>query len=212
MSSIIPGNYYAPSVYIQGDLESGLLTSRHGDRLLALPQSLIEAIYTGLEYETGQAMKLVLRHCGRMWGKEFFRRFASELSDYYGKPLTELEMGIFLQSLQQAWKTHGWGTFGVDWTYQEQGILIIQIQHSPFTALFPATPERPMGYLEAGMLATWFSQLTGRDLNCVQTTSTALGSPVDTFVITAAERLKDAESWVESGESHDQVLAKLCQT
>ncbi|MEN9271226.1 MAG: 4-vinyl reductase, partial [Thermostichales cyanobacterium HHBFW_bins_127] len=83
---------------------------------------------------------------------------------------------------------------------------------SPFSSLFPGTPQRPMGYLEAGMLAAWFSQLTGRDLNCVQTTSIALGAPVDTFVITAAERLKDAEAWVEAGESHDQILAKLCQS
>lgn len=48
-------NYYAPSAYLQGDLESGLLESRHGDRLLALPEALLRGIYTGLEYETGQA-------------------------------------------------------------------------------------------------------------------------------------------------------------
>ncbi|GAB4210862.1 MAG: hypothetical protein OHK0012_02240 [Synechococcales cyanobacterium] len=205
----IPSNYYAPSVYVQGDLESGLLSSRRGDRLLALPQPLIEAIYSGLEYETGQAMKLVLRHCGRMWGKEFFRRFANELTDYHHKSLTELEMGVFLQNLQQAWKTHGWGTFAIDWSYQDQGLLVVHIQNSPFTALFPADVPRPMGYLEAGMLATWFSQLTGRELNCVQTTSMVLGAPVDTFVITAAERLKDAETWVDNGQTHDQVVQQL---
>ncbi len=204
-------NYYAPSAYLQSDLESGLLESRHGERLLAIPEALLRGIYTGLEYETGQAARLVLRNCGRMWGKEFFRRFAQELSDYYQKPLAELEMGIFLQNLGQAWKTHGWGLIEVDWTYKDQGVLVVSIRNSPFAALTPAHFTRPMGFLEAGLLGTWFSQLTGQDLACVQTTSEALGAKSNLFVLTTATRLKEGEAWVDSGLSHDQVLEKLLQ-
>jgi predicted hydrocarbon binding protein len=204
-------NYYAPSAYLQGDLESGLLESRHGDRLLALPEALLRGIYTGLEYETGQAARLVLRNCGRMWGKEFFRRFAQELSDYYQKPLSELEMGLFLQNLKQAWKTHGWGLIDIDWTYKNQGVLVVSIRNSPFAAATPPHFKRPMGFLEAGLLATWFSQLTGQDLGCVQTTSEALGAKSNLFILTAAARLKEGEAWVDSGLSHDQILEKLLQ-
>ncbi|MGQ9838627.1 MAG: V4R domain-containing protein [Cyanobacteriota bacterium] len=204
-------NYYAPSAYLQSDLESGLLKSRHGDRLLALPEALLRGIYSGLEYETGQAARLVLRNCGRMWGKEFFKRFAQELSDYYQKPLAELEMGLFLQSLGQAWKTHGWGVIEIDWTYKDQGVLVISIRNSPFAALTPSHFTRPMGFLEAGLLGTWFSQLTGQELICVQTTSEALGAKSNLFVLSTATRLKDGEAWVDSGLSHDQVLEKLLQ-
>jgi len=204
-------NYYAPSLYLQSDLESGLLESRHGDRLLALPETLLRAIYTGLEYETGQAARLVLRHCGRMWGKEFFRRFAQELSDYYQKPLAELEMGLFLQNLKQAWKTHGWGLIDLDWTYKDQGVVVVSIRNSPFAAATPPHFKRPMGFLEAGLLATWFSQLTGQDLACVQTTSEALGAKSNLFILTAANRLKEAETWVDAGLSHEQILEKVLQ-
>ncbi len=208
----IPGNYYAPGAYVQGDLEAGLLESRHGDRLLALPEPLLKAIYTGLEYETGQAARLVLRNCGRMWGKEFFRRFATELTDFYQKPLAELEMGLFIQNLQQAWKTHGWGSLTLDWNYKDQGILIARILNSPFAAMTPTHFTRPMGFLEAGLLATWFSQLTGRELVCIQTASEALGAETNLFILTAAERIKDGEAWVDEGQTHDQILEKLLQS
>jgi hypothetical protein len=131
------------------------------------------------------------------------------LTEYYQKPLAELEMGIFLQNLQQAWKTHGWGLLTMDWTHQEQGILIIKIVNSPFAAMIPVTISRPSGHLEAGLLATWFSLLTGRDLNCIQTTSEALGADSNLFVITTTERLKEGEAWIDAGLSHDQILENL---
>jgi predicted hydrocarbon binding protein len=205
----IAGNYYAPKVYVQSDLESGMLTSRHGDRLLALPKAFIQALYSGLEYETGQAARLVLRNCGRMWGKEFFRRFATELTDFYLKPLPELEMGLFVQNLNQAWKTHGWGVLTVDWNHKDQGILVIRISNSPFAAMTPAHHTRPMGFLEAGLLSTWFSQLTGRSLACVQTASESLGADCNLFIITAEDRLKEGEAWVDAGLTHEQILEKL---
>ncbi|NJL99537.1 MAG: 4-vinyl reductase [Synechococcaceae cyanobacterium SM2_3_2] len=208
-STPVLGNYFAPSVYIQSDLESGLLSSRHGDRLLAMPESLLLAIYSGLEYETGQASRLVLRHCGQKWGKEFFRRFASELGDAYQRPIADLDMGVFLQNLKQAWRAHGWGILTLDWTHQDRGILIIRVTHSPFAALLPKHHTRPMGFLEAGLFGTWFSQLTGRDLGCVQTSSQALGSPSDQFVVTTVERIKNAETWVDEGQTHETVLEKL---
>lgn len=43
----LPGNYFAPDAYIKGDFESGLIENRRGDRLLALPETLIQAIYAG---------------------------------------------------------------------------------------------------------------------------------------------------------------------
>ena len=203
------GNYYAPKTYVQSELESGLLTSRHGDRLLALPASLLKGIYSGLEYETGMASRLVLKHCGRMWGKEFLRRFAAELGECYGQSLADLEMGLFIQNLQQAWKTHGWGILTLNWLHKDQGVLIVEIRNSPFSALAPAHITRPMGFLEAGLLSTWFSQITGRELGCIQTQSEALGAETNLFLITTTERLQEAEAWVDSGLSHQQVLEKI---
>lgn len=81
----LPGNYFAYDAYVKGDLELGLLENRLGGRLLGLPSTLLEAIYTGLEQETGQATRLVLFNCGRWWGKIFMSVFVKKSANIMTK-------------------------------------------------------------------------------------------------------------------------------
>lgn len=205
----VPGNYFASDIYVQGDLELGLLENRRGDRLLALPETLIQAIYTGFDKETGQATRLVLFNCGRWWGKNFYARFCEELSDYYGIALADMGMVEFLQSLQQCWVTHGWGKIDLDQTYQQQGFLVIKIWNSPFAKLSPRT-ERPVCFLEAGILSSFFSQLTGRELHCVQTACESLGAEYNQFVLGLTNRLEPVEEMVENRLDHEAIMQQLC--
>lgn len=212
----IPGNYFAPDVYVHSDLELGLLENRRGDRLIALPEPLIKAIYAGLDKETGQAARLVLINCGRWWGKNFYARFREELSDYYGQSLAEMPMVEFLQSLQQCWKTHGWGKLDLDLTYQQQGFLVVQIWNSPFATHIPkeegihsTLQHQPACFLEAGILGTFFSQLTGRELECIQTSCESLGADCNRFVLGLAKRLEPVEQMVLEGQSHNAIMDAL---
>ncbi len=206
----LPGNYFAPQVYIQGDLELGLLENRQGERLLALPDNLIESIYLGLEAETGQAARLVLFNCGRWWGKNFYSRFCEELTDYYNKAISDMEMVEFLQCLQQCWKTHGWGRLDLDQSYYHQGFLQIQIWNSPFAEKAPDW-KRPVCFLEAGILEAFFSQLTGRELKCVQVACESLGAEYNCFILGLSTRLKPAEAWVDEGLDRQTIMARLCE-
>ena len=133
----LPANYYASEVYVRGDLEMGLLESRRGDRLLALPETLIQAIYAGLAKETGQASRLVLFNCGKWWGKNFYNRFRDEVSAYYDTSFTDMPMADFLQALKQCWITYGLGKFDLDQTYHSRGFLVIKTWNSPFARLAP---------------------------------------------------------------------------
>jgi predicted hydrocarbon binding protein len=206
----LPGNYFAFNAYVRGDLELGLLENRRGDRLLALPDTLLRAIYTGLEQETGQATRLVLFNCGRWWGKHFYVRFCEEVGEYYQKPVGQMEMIEFLQCLQQCWKTHGWGTLEMDANHGRQGFLLIRTTNSPFVSSAPKW-ERPVCYLEAGLLSTFFSQLTGRDLHCIQTTCESLGADCNCFILGLESRLKGVEAMVDEGQDHDTIFRQLCQ-
>ncbi|MEB3828916.1 V4R domain-containing protein [Phormidium sp. CCY1219] len=206
----LPGNYFAYDVYVRGDLELGLLENRRGDRLLAVPETLIDAIYAGLEEETGSAARLVLFNCGKWWGKNFYVRFCEEINEYYGKPIAEMEMVEFLQCLQQLWKTNGWGILNFNQEYYDRGFLAVKTKHSPYTAKAPNW-KRPVCFLEAGILSAYFSQLTGRDLHCVQTACESLGAEFNIFVLGLSDRLKPAEAWVAQGEDHDTIMTKLCE-
>jgi predicted hydrocarbon binding protein len=205
----IPGNYFASDAYVQGDLELGLLENRRGERLLALPEMLLQGIYAGLEKETGQASRLVLYNCGRWWGKNFYARFCEELTDYYQTPLADMPMVEFIQCLEQCWITHGWGKITLDQSYQDQGFLVVTIQNSPFIKHAPVG-DQPVGYLEAGALCAFFSQLTGRELHCLQTTCESMGADSNRFVLGLPKRLEPAETMVTNLD-HDAIMQQLCR-
>ncbi|MGE5659851.1 MAG: V4R domain-containing protein [Actinomycetota bacterium] len=206
----LPGNYFAPDAYVRGDLELGLLENRRSSRLLALPMTLIQAMYAGLEQETGQAARLVLFNCGRWWGKNFYARFCEEVSEYYHQAISDMEMVQFLQCLQQCWKTHGWGIFNLDPSYSERGFLLVTIKNSVFAAKAPKW-NRPVCFLEAGILSAFFSQLTGRDLYCVQTLCESLGAESNCFILGLSDRLKSVEAMVDEGQNHEKIMNYLCE-
>lgn len=204
----IPGNYYATDAYVRSDLEMGLLENRRGDRLLALPETLIEAMYSGLDKETGQATRLVLFNCGRWWGKNFYTRFREEVTDYYNVALADMPMVDFLQCLQQCWITYGWGRVELDQSYHHRGFLVIKTWNSPFAHHAPHL-NRPVCFLEAGVLSSFFSQLTGKELGCVQTSCESLGADCNQFILGLEKRLQSVEAMVEEQLDHETILQKL---
>lgn len=205
----LPGNYYASGTYIQGDLEHGLLESRRGDRLLALPHALIQGIYAGLDEEVGQAAHLVLFKCGHWWGKSFYARFYEELQEYHGQSLPDMEMIEFLQNIQQYWRTSGWGTFELDLSYYSQGFLVIETRNSPFAMEAPQS-DKPVCSLEQGIFSAFFSQLTGHELYCIQTTCESLSAECNRFILGLPNRLKPIEVCIEEGHSHEMIMTRLC--
>ncbi|MBD2101160.1 V4R domain-containing protein [Leptolyngbya sp. FACHB-261] len=204
-----PGNYFAPASYIRGDLELGILENRRGDRLLALPETLVRSIYVGLERETGQASRLVLFNCGRWWGKNFFARFSEEVSDYYGVSLNEMEMALFLQCLRECWVAHGWGKLDFERSYEQRGFLVLTTTGSPFAEQMQNSTRMSCA-LEAGILSSFFSQLTGRSLHCVQTSCESIGAPTNHFVVGLKERLAPVEAFLGEGLDHASIMARLC--
>jgi uncharacterized protein len=204
----VPGNFFAPDIYVRGDLEAGLLENRQGDRLLAVPETLIQAIYAGLNRETGQAASLVLFNCGRWWGKSFYTRFCEQVTSYYSLPLADMPMVEFLQALQECWIAHGWGKIELDQSYQQRGFLIVKGRNSAFARLAPKQ-QQPVCHLEAGVLSSFFSQLTGKDLHCVQTSCESMGADCNRFLLGLSQRLAPVEKMVTNLD-HDAIMQQLC--
>ncbi|MDX2257105.1 MAG: 4-vinyl reductase [Pseudanabaenaceae cyanobacterium bins.39] len=204
----IPANFFDYQAYVKGDLEIGLLENRRGDRLLAVPDTLISSLYAGLAKETGQASRLVLFNCGKWWGKNFYTRFTESLEEYYSQNLAEMDMVTFIQSLKACWVTHGWGKFEFDPQYQAQGFILIKTYNSPYVRPV-ANNNLPTGYLEAGILTTFFTRLTGRELLASQTTCESLGATCNTYIIGLPERLQSVEQLLIEGHSHEQILKTL---
>lgn len=205
----VPGNFFAPDVYVRGDLEVGLLENRQGDRLLSLPETLIQAIYSGLDRETGQAARLVLFNCGKWWGTSFYTRFCEQLASYNSIPLADLPMVEFLHALEACWIAHGWGKISLDQTYQNRGFLVVKIWNSAFARLAPRR-EMLVCHLEAGVLSSFFSKLTNKDLHCIQTSCESMGADCNRFLLGLSHRLQPVESLVVNLD-HEAIMQRLCQ-
>jgi predicted hydrocarbon binding protein len=204
----IPANFFDYNAYVKGDLEIGLLENRRGDRLIAVPDTLLSALYAGLAKETGQASKLVLFNCGKWWGKNFYTRFTESLEEYYSQSLAEMDMITFIQSLKECWLTHGWGKFEFDPQYQAQGFILVKTYNSPYVREI-AGNTMPTGYLEAGILTSFFTRLTGRELLAVQTTCESLAASCNTYIIGLPERLQIVDSFLNESLNHETILQRL---
>ncbi|MBD0337288.1 MAG: 4-vinyl reductase, partial [Cyanobacteria bacterium Co-bin13] len=112
--------------------------------------------------------------------------------------------------LQQCWQTHGWGQIQLETAHREQGFLVVEIWHSPFTAYAPKG-QQPAASLEQGIVEVFLSQLTGRALKCLQTSCDSKGDDCNRFVVALEKRLEKAVAMVASGQSHQAIMQALLQ-
>ena len=204
------GNYYSPDAYIQGDFEFGLLENRDKTRLLALSAPFLEALYAGLEVEVGPAAAPVSIEFGRSWGRKIYRRLMAEIEGYYDRPVADMEMSVFLQCLREAWKTHGWGLIDFDFSYYNSGFIVVTLRNAAFTNKVIQSDE-PSCFVETGILRSFFSLLTGQNLDCVQTECESLGVEKNSFVLGLSERIEKSSAWLEEGHDHDTIMHRLCE-
>lgn len=77
----------------------------------------------------------------------------------------------------------------------------------------PKPPPQGEGFAcqpEAGILTSFFSQLTGEDLLALQTSCESMGASANYFIIGLNERMKSAKAWLEEGHDHEMVINLLC--
>ncbi len=196
----IPTNCFSPKGYVKSHPASGLLATRHGDRLIAIPEVLLRSIAKTLRVETGEASYLALYTFGNSWGKNFGDRMIQDTIKYYRQPILETLATEFLVNVQAAWAVHGLGKPSIDFSLAERGLLVVTIVNSGIDS--GKTMDDIFSYrsfsLEAGFLAGWCSTLTGNSLRACA--SNWLNAP------TSMQFLVGSISHIESIErSHLQV-------
>jgi uncharacterized protein len=162
----IPTNCFNPKSYVKSHPASGLLSTRYGDRLIAVPELLLQSISKTLRVEAGEASYLALYTFGNYWGKTFGDRVMQDMVKYYRQPILETNSSEFFANVQESWAVHGLGRPSIDFSLAKQGLLVVTIENSGITSDRPvedSTTYRSFS-LEAGFLAGWFSTLTNEKL------------------------------------------------
>ena len=64
---------------LQFDLGEGTVIGLAGRRAVYLSADLIRGIHAGLEYETSDAWKIIMKNCGLIWGKRVAAQLRKDL-------------------------------------------------------------------------------------------------------------------------------------
>jgi predicted hydrocarbon binding protein len=206
--SLMRGNLYAESTYLRTEPARGVTRTRMGTRMCALTADFLHGFRRAITDECGPAADTVFRSIGRKWGVLYARRFKKEVSEFYGKPLDEFSMALFQACLVEMFSHHGWGKVSLDLSRHTQGLFVVETAEPLFASLVERA-DRPVDTLMTGILAGFFSEISGQELDCVQTRCKACGAPVSSFVLGLTARLGSAAAWVGEGVSHEDILRKL---
>ncbi len=162
----IPANCFTPKGYVKSHPASGLLSTRYGDRLIAVPELLLRSIPKTLRAEAGEASYLALYTFGNHWGKTFCDRVMQDMVKYHRQPILNTIAAEFFVNVQEAWAVHGLGRPSIDFKLAERGLLVVTIANSGIggEVEIEANATYRSFSLEAGFLAGWFSALTDEKL------------------------------------------------
>ncbi len=202
------GNYFAKDSYVRTNVKTGVQRDRSGTRVCTLPNEFLLGFHKAIAEECGPAAETVLKSCGVRWGAAYAQRLGGQLAEFYGQPVSEFATAEFFATLVEAFGQNGWGKLQVDLTYHDRGVIVAIIDGAIMASLI-GKASKPADTLIAGTLAGFFRELTGEDLDCVQTQCSACKAKDSRFVITLASRLANAPEWVSSGLSHGEILVKL---
>lgn len=207
----IPTNCFNPKGYVKSHPASGLLSTRHGDRLIAIPEVLLRSIPKILRVEAGEASYLALYTFGDNWGKTFSDRMVQDMVKYYRQPILTTISSEFFVNVQSVWAVHGLGKPSIDFSLAERGLVVVTIANSGINngTTVETNPTYRSYSLEAGFLAGWFSNLTGKPLRaCASNWSEAPASLQ--FLIGSIPQIESIErSHLQAGMLTPEMLKSL---
>lgn len=143
----------------------GTLRNAAGQRVVACGEDFwnaLEALFEGAE---GPPRPETLHRIGRAWARRHVERVEALVQREHAKALREVELQVALEALSGSLGAQGLGLFDVDFRHRDDGLMVVEHHHSPFTAaVTDGGPEARSCHLLAGMHAGFVSHLAGRDL------------------------------------------------
>lgn len=204
MISTRKGNYFAEGRYLKYDIAEGTIHSRRGTRICALTTDFLIGLRKAIIDECGGAAEEVMISCGVRWGRAFARRFSRDLEDHFESRIDELTVATLESCAVEAFSHHGFGKLDIDWSRHDIGLILVSIG-TPIYGDLLGQADQPVDSVLSGVLAGFFSELTGEDLGCIQTQCVACGDAESRFVIGLSGRL----DLIPEGTSHDKVVEHL---
>lgn len=201
-------NVYTLEDFLRPDASKGAVFTRNAQRAMHVSEDFIVAMQAGLEQEVGDASAVVLYKCGFQWGLADMRRFEATFAKEYGRDAQQANLHFLMETWWWPLQVLGWGSWQIDFTKNEQGIVVIDVYDSA-VAKSLGEVGKPVCYLYAGMFAGVMTHLSRRPLSGIEIQCYAMGATYCRFIVGSEKRVNAVEFWLEEGASAGDVIAKL---
>jgi predicted hydrocarbon binding protein len=165
-----------------GTLSDGL------QRILAANDDFFSAFNSlfskGLSYRRHE----LLHRFGKQWGLRHVLRIERLVQREYGMTLREVESQMAIEALSESMGVLGLGSFDVDLSHRDNGVLVTIHRNSPFPTYGSTTSEGACSIL-AGFYAALLSYLSGRQLAAREVACSRTPERPCRFVVATEERL-----------------------
>jgi predicted hydrocarbon binding protein len=201
-------NIYTLEDYLRHDPSKGAIFTRNAQRAVHVSEDFIVAMQAGLEQEVGDASAVVLYKCGFQWGLSDMRRFEATFAKEYGRDAQQANLHFLMETWWWPLQALGWGSWQIDFTKNEQGIVVIDVYDSA-VAKSLGEVGKPVCYLYAGMFAGVMTHLSRRPLSGIEIQCYAMGATYCRFIVGSEKRVNAVEFWLEEGATASDVMAKI---
>jgi len=201
-------NVYTLEDFLRYNTEKGTIFSRNNQRVFHASEDFLVAMQVGLEQEVGDASAVVMYKCGYQWGLADMKAFESNMVREFGKDIQQTNINFLMETWWWPLQTLGWGSWEIDFSKNEQGIIIVNVYDSA-VAKSLGEVGKPVCYLYAGMFAGVLTHLARRALSGIEIQCYAMGATYCRFVIGSEKRINAVEFWLEEGATASEVIAKL---
>lgn len=201
-------NHYRFNDYFTFDRNSGSITDWHDSRNILASEDFIVALVSGLEHEVGGASTVVMYNIGREWGKNDAAFFQNWFRQEYGMSVNQCRPSFAFEAWWWPFTSQGWGNWEIEFEHQKNGFVFIDIFNSA-VARSLGDVGKPVCYLYAGLFAGFFSILTQKSLDCIETQCYATGETYCKFLLGKEDRVKAATFWHTQGANAKDIEAKF---
>ncbi|BDM83701.1 V4R domain-containing protein [Acaryochloris marina] len=201
-------NHYRFEDFFTFNRSDGTIEDWHDSRNILASEDFIVALINGLEQEVGSASSVVMYNIGHEWGKQDAAFFQGWFEQQFQKPVRMARPSLALEAWWWPFTSQGWGNWEVDLEDQTNGFMFINIFDSAVARTL-GDVGKPVCHIYAGLFAGFFSQLTQKELSCIETQCYAMGETYCKFLLGKKNRIDAATFWQNEGANAKDIATRL---
>lgn len=178
-------------------------------RVVLLDRNLMIALEEAFDEGSESVLADVLFESGYSWGQSYFEQISRKLSHRFpeNRNVQSVSKEVFLKELSHDLIRMGVGRFDIR---EGNRAFFITLENSAFDQLSFRSVDRNC-FLPSGFFAGLFSNVSQKQLSCVEISCSASDDEICAFALSTAKITGEIKTWLSEGLSKRQIVENLEQ-